>query len=596
MMISPNARYITTSVLMTLSVALLVPNFAFAQSATAAEEAQSTKAAETETEPGTEKAGDEIVTQPIVVKGDKPGALGDGDVGGIGTTYLDNDGFTSRTNGSGDANSFLRSMPNVQYRDDTDTDPGESTEDVINLRPGLFSISGGRVYENNFLLDGVGINTISGTVERTGVTPELDYGNGVPNADLVYGLHPQTIFIPSSLVDTVTVYDSDISAEYGGFQGGVVNYKLSTPPRDRYRGSVDYSYQDDSLVNYKVSTIDGTNPLNRQHPEFTRHNLAVSLGGPVNDKVAWLAGLSRQEADTRKQRIYELKSGWISQDSENLFAHASAIFDTSIGDFTLQANMTHYDQDWESPAYYQLELDTKTKSIATQLRHEADLPDFQLGAVLISGINLKSSVFFNDSSVENRSNSNTLFSYYMRHDSSGGFLSTELDSWCQDNPTAGGNSFCRIGGYGDKTQDQTDYGLKSDLTGTLFDGTLRTGLEIKSVDVRRTRPEDFTYYTTTYTNVQRGVAAFNCLDPDDVACSPEQFHRIRSIWVAFDNSVNVSMSNAYVEYLRDWTYFSIRTGLRFDHETYLGNANFAPRVTATVRPFQGVSLSGGFNR
>jgi hypothetical protein len=597
MPISPKSRHFIATAQMTIfAVAFLFPNGGLAQEAPAAKETEAAKAVDAEAAQDTEEGAADLVTQPIVVKGDKPGALGNGDVGGIGTTNLDNDGFTSRTDGSGDANSFLRSMPNVQYRDDTDTDPGESTEDVINLRPGLFSISGGRVYENNFMLDGVGINTISGTVERTGVTPELDYGNGVPNADLVYGLHPQTIFIPSSLVDSVTVHDSDISAEYGGFQGGVVNYKLSSPPRDRYKGSVDYSYQDDSFVHYKVSTIDGTNPLDRQHPEFTKHNLAVSLGGPINDKVAWLAGVSRQTADTRKQRIYELKSGWISQETENLFASASVVFDTSIGDFTLQASMTDYEQDWESPAYYQMELDTKTKSIATQFRHDADLPDLRLGKIWMSGIKVKSSVFYNDSSVENRSNSNVLFSYYMRHNANGGFLSTELDDWCQDNPTAGNNSFCRIGGYGDKTQDQTDYGVKSNLTGTLLDGTLRAGIEVKNVDVRRTRPEDFTYYTTTYTTAQRGVAAFNCLDPDDVACSPEQFHRIKSVFVAFDNSVNVGMSNAFVEYLHDWDYFSIRTGLRFDHETYLGNANFAPRVTATIRPLPGVSLSGGFNR
>ena len=138
----------------------------------------------------------------------------------VGTTTLDQEGFTIRTDGSGDANSALRGLPNVQYQNETDTDAGIDGQKILDTRPELLSISGGRTYENNFIVNGIPTNTVTGSVERYG-NSELASDTNTPNADRFYGLHPQTIFVPSDFVDSVTVVDSNASARYGNFQGGV---------------------------------------------------------------------------------------------------------------------------------------------------------------------------------------------------------------------------------------------------------------------------------------------------------------------------------------------------------------------------------------
>lgn len=153
----------------------------------------------------------------------------------IGTTIVGGDAFAVRTDGSGDANTFLRGLPNVQYQNETDDDAGVDGQKILDTRPELLSISGGRTYENNFIVDGISANTVTGTVERSG-SGELASDENTPNAYRVYGLHPQTIFVPSDFVESATVIDSNAAARYGNFQGGVVSYELTKPATDRAGG------------------------------------------------------------------------------------------------------------------------------------------------------------------------------------------------------------------------------------------------------------------------------------------------------------------------------------------------------------------------
>jgi hypothetical protein len=50
----------------------------------------------------------------------------------------------------------------VQYQNEIDENPGAGTGKSIDTRPLLLSISGGRTYENNFILNGVSISNVTG--------------------------------------------------------------------------------------------------------------------------------------------------------------------------------------------------------------------------------------------------------------------------------------------------------------------------------------------------------------------------------------------------------------------------------------------------
>ncbi|MFT6509955.1 MAG: hypothetical protein ACJAU7_001536 [Parvibaculaceae bacterium] len=510
-----------------------------------------------------------------------------------GTSHLSQENFQARVDGSGDANSFLRSMPNVQYIDDTNDDAGEDGQDVINLRPREFSISGAGFDENNIMLNGVTINTITGSTEKSAAI--LDSDENTPNADLVYGLHSQAIFVPSAFVNTVTLTDSNASSEYGEFQGGVVEYELIKPPKDGIIASVDVSFQNDEMVNYKLGTEDGDNPKNRQAPTFTKWKKAASFGAPLTDKTSFLFAVSQQNAKTAKQKDYEFFDAWAHEESENIFLHGSFTYESEIGQWTFETSYTDYYQDFESVSWLDMELDIASYGITNQLRHEASVETLEILGLQIQDIQMQSIAYYNDNYTTNNSNAQIAYSYTKRE--SDGWVDPSID-WCQEDGTS---TTCRRGGFGDKEQGQTAVGLKSKVTGELLGGNFKVGGEVRNIEATRKR-DDFTYYTATETIGDAEddpwflATGFTCLDANDPHCSQYQYADIYAQWDAFNTTVHLFSLNGYAEWEQKWDWFDIRAGLRIDYADYLENINIAPRVVGTITPWSWADFSLGYNR
>ncbi|MBN8913008.1 MAG: hypothetical protein J0H65_13335, partial [Rhizobiales bacterium] len=509
--------------------------------------------------------------------------------------------------GSGDANSFLRNVPNVQYQNDASTNAGVDGQSLIDTRPLLLSINGGRTYENNFSLNGVGINNITGPVERN--QDPLSDSTVTPNADVVFGLHPQQIYVPSEFLSKATIIDSNASAEYGEFMGGVVMYDLAKPPTDRYRASVNYSRHTDDMVNYILGTPTGTNPLNRVEPSFEKNNLAVSLGAPITTDLAFIAQASRKTAETIKQKDYTLYDGFVTEDSENNFFRGAFTLKTGIGKFTLDSSFTDYTQYWESYAYRDLSIEVQGKSSSTQLEYKTDLPGLALADVGLENVKLKSRVYYNSSDTENASPGDTVWNWRgttrVRNASTDftwleTFDSVLLKDWCRPvpietlpNANSSSNTVCREGGYADMRQGQDDLGFQAHLTGALLYGGFKIGGEAKSVEGNRARLEDYTMYGLT-TVAPTGTTIICPLNDD--GCTTEQFMSSRNIYPAFDITETVNAIHTYAELDQTLGWFNIRAGVRVDYEDYFKNLNIAPRLAATVTPIDGLSISGGYNR
>lgn len=538
--------------------------------------------------------------------------LGGSAIADTGTTLFDASNVRIRTDGSGEANTFLRNLPNVQYQNDTSTSAGITLEQAIDTRPLLLSINGGRTYENNFILNGVPINTITGPIERAAAS--MSDTDGTPNADIVYGLHPQTVFVPSEFLGSATVIDSNASAEYGEFMGGVVIYDLAKPPTDRYRASINYNRHTDNMVNYILGTPDGTNPLNREAPTFTKNNLAVSIGAPITTDWSFIAQASRKTAETSKQKAYKLFGDWIDEESENTFLRLATTVRTDIGRFTFDTSHTDYTQRWQSPSWSDLMMDVETQSSSTQIEYLGALPTIVNAGIGLDGVTLKTTVYYNDSDTANLSNKDAAYAWIgnRRRKIDGVWVDTfstdMFDDWCRADPVetlpptaTQSNTVCNEGGYGSKSQGQTDIGVHAQLRGNVFLGNFLLGAEAKTIEGRRGRPEDFTYYTSFVTATGNTSPAspaggvFHC-PPHDDACNSDQYGRIKSVWHAFDVTEDVNAVHGYAELDQTLGWFNVRAGVRVDYEDYFRNINVAPRLVGTVTPFSGVSVSGGFNR
>ncbi len=533
--------------------------------------------------------------------------LGTESAADTGTTVMDSTQVGIRTS-SGDANSFLRGLPNVQYQNDTNENAGVESQSILNTKPQEVSISGGRTYENNFILNGIGINTITGTEEPydTGNRGELSDDDTAYNADRIYGLHSQTVFVPTDFVQSATVIDSNASARYGAFQGGVVEYELMQPATDRLRALATVEYENDDLVKYNLATEDGLNPNGISEPEFYKKKKAFSVTGPITDNIAVIGQYSVTDAWTKKAKNYIYGDELVQSESKNEFYRFQADAETDLGLFKLEGIHTDYYQDFESDDYRDLEIDTATRTYAGKLENVYDLQDFSLGGVALSNVSLTSKITASKSDALNLGGDDTIRNWrqtFYRTISGVNtkvFQSQMLD-WCRVDPTSTTSTNCREGGMGtERGQGQERYTWSQDLAGEIWNGKFRTGYEFGFTQAHRWRAKDYVSYNT-YNVVQQypalrnaNITSFTCNTTEE--CYSEQFALSKSVYKAYDISAQIMQANSYLELDQTFDWLNIRPGIRFDYDDYQKNLNIAPRFVATVTPIEDFSISGGYNR
>lgn len=544
-------------------------------------------------------------------------ALGGSSLSDTGTTVFNAQNVRMRTDGSGDVNTFLRNLPNVQYQNDTSTSAGQTLYQTIDTRPLLLSINGARTYENNFILNGVSISSITGSVEPFEAFDIVDSDtDGTPNLNAMYGLHPQTVFVPTEFVGTATLIDSNASAEYGQFQGGVVIYDLAQPPTDRYRASVSYDRHTDDMVHYRLATPSRTNPLARSAPTFTKENLAASVGAPITTDLSFILQASRRTADTSKQKNFTYFDNYALDDSENTFLRFATALKTSIGRFTFDTSFTDYVQTWQSPSWQDLTMDVETQTSSSQIEYFGALPGVSAPSIGLDGVTLKSRVYYANSDTGNYTNSDDAYNWIAaRRRKINGvwvetFRSDRFDDWCRSDPIESlsmaptvvqNNTTCTEGGFGNKEQGQTDMGIQAQLRGNVLLGNFLIGGEAKSVEGRRSRLADFTNHSqfitaTGNTNPASPVGGvFHCPTGDPL-CWLDMYNRTKTVSTAFDIEETVRAMHGYAELDQTYGWFNVRAGLRVDYEDYFKNLNVAPRLAANVTPISGLTFTGGYNR
>ena len=170
-------------------------------------------------------------------------------------------------------------LPRVQIGEEQRT-----SENAGEILPPRISISGGRAYENNYSVDGVGLNSL--------IDPLADNQNAI---DQVPG-HPQRAFIHQDLIESVTVYDSNIPARYGRFVGGVVDARTRMPA-DQLGGNISLRTTRDAWTKFQVDyddrdDFDHSNSFNQQ-PRFKKYDGGIELNVPINDQIGLLGSYKR---------------------------------------------------------------------------------------------------------------------------------------------------------------------------------------------------------------------------------------------------------------------------------------------------------------
>jgi len=192
-----------------------------------------------------------------------------------GKAEFSKDQIDSIPTADGSAEELARLLPGVQAADDSN--PSFRGGEIL---PPLLSISGARPYENNFLIDGIGNNSL--------LDPLEDNPNKI---DTLPG-HPQEIFLNSALVENVTVYDNNIPAKYGGFSGGVVSVETIDPAAE-FSGVVRYRTTRSAWSEFHIDDADlddfNSSSTYFRQPEFTKHDAGFLVNVPITKNTGLLA-------------------------------------------------------------------------------------------------------------------------------------------------------------------------------------------------------------------------------------------------------------------------------------------------------------------
>ncbi|WP_395943251.1 TonB-dependent receptor plug domain-containing protein [Brevundimonas sp.] len=478
-----------------------------------------------------------------------------GDPINSGETTFGADSIRDRAPGSGDGNQILKLAPTVQFSNDEGMGTREGVQDI---RPAQISIAGASPLDNQFILDGVSVNSRL-----------YDAGN-LLGIDEVAGGSPQGTWVDSNLIGKITLLDSNVSAEYGGFLGGVVDVETRAPA-STYGVTAYYGLTRTDMASFRmpdsVRRELGDNVPESPDYEKSRYGFTVDL--PITDRLRLLAAYSYSDSEVtyyRNANYLERNFGQSSK-AENFLLKAEYDLSSDLT-FDGQINWSPYESTNASPAAINALMTQKGGGLTTKGRLRGRRGDADW-SVQLSYADLDSG----------REAPDVQYTLPGRAE--------EID-WCT-------STNCTTGGLGDIDQNQKDYGLKADWRQSLGFGEMGLGLDFAQTEVMKHRPQTNHVWQTGIVSPDIVCAAPN---EDPLTCVTGSYVITRhQEYQAYRNETSVQTYGLWSEYAFDWSGFQVRAGLRYDYESYLKNHNVAPRLSiARALPWWGMTATIGANR
>ncbi|MGE8559717.1 MAG: TonB-dependent receptor plug domain-containing protein, partial [Acinetobacter sp.] len=214
-----------------------------------------------------EPTNQSIPLTPIVMQAEKTADMG--------TTSYTKEDLEKTPNSSKNITDFLKVNPNVQFDREQ-----RSVRTQGELRPAEVSINGAQYYQNKFLVNGVNNSNV------------MDPG-GALGKDSYQGLDSgsQGMAINTDLLCKLEVFDSNVSAEYGEFTGGVIRAETCAPTSEvgKIHGSITYDYTESDWVRYNIFTSedikDFDEPTQANQKEFKKQGLSTNFYGRMSENL-----------------------------------------------------------------------------------------------------------------------------------------------------------------------------------------------------------------------------------------------------------------------------------------------------------------------
>lgn len=442
-----------------------------------------------------------------------------------------------------------------------------TSERAGEILPPLISISGARPYENYYAVDGVGLNSLLDPLE---VSP-LEITK-VPG-------HPQRLFLQRDLIDSVTVYDSNIPARYGRFLGGVVDARTRMPAAE-FGGSIsDRMTQDEWAEQHIDDSREAEFETSKDHkrqPDYLKHDAGVSFDIPLSETSGLLAAYTTFRSEVNLTHLgedrdqdktldnYFLKYAWLPASPWSL--QLTGTYTPSEEDFFLRNTR---DSD--------LTIDRGGYSLNGILTRKLSAGDLSLSLAYLASENTRSAP-------------------------------NEYKSWRHAPSTNWGQplglTLSQEGGFGDLETTEESLQFKADVVldpvaaGPVVH-TVGYGFAYTRDGGSYDRTETAYVYNTSVVNPNFANTAWVvCADGDTSCINGEQYFSFRNVYVEERASAVIHQQAYYVEDLITFGRFTLRPGVRVAHDDFLDNTDLAHRLTGGVDIFgDGLTrVTAGHNR
>ena len=484
---------------------------------------------------------------------------------------------------NGDLTSMLRINPNVQF-DESLLSSATGGE----IAPAEISIHGAKPYQNEILLDGVSISN------------SIDPGNKIISGspDFVPGAS-QSLAVDASILCEIEVLDSNVSAEYGRFTGGVVKAKICSA-RKQFGGKVAVGYSSSSWSELLIDPAqreDFEQSSNADlQPRFKKWTYKTTAEARIGtDWGVLVSGVRRKSEIPLKRFDTANESTTVSrevtqerkQDTLVVKADYTPVQGIHKGELTLAyapSDNSYFLENFRDSDYT---IKSGGLNLSGRLESRFDLA------------RVTHQLSWSRNRQSRRGEANLYRSWRW----------SEAKNWGDPtgtNPTSG------EGAWGDIDQETKSLEYKLGAAFTPFKTGAVThrvagGLELRKQEGTYARLKDQYHYLTpanlaTTGPISRCEMADGTVDTEACSTSPTltrgqgDYFRNLIIYNTGGFTVDAHSTSAYLEDEATWGGFSLRAGVRGDRDSLAGQTNFAPRIKLGWQVSDPLSLDLGANR
>lgn len=492
----------------------------------------------------------------------------------VGQTTYNKDDLEKIPNSKKTITDFLKVNPNVQFSNSS-MQAGTQGE----LKPAEISINGGLPYNNTFLIDGVNINNQINPVGTSSVNVVNDLMGSSQQAN-----------INTDLICELSVLDSNVSAAYGSFSGGVISAKTCAPKTEvgKVHGSMTYDYENSDWHRYNFfsaeeqAEFDEANESSSQK-DYIKQGLSSNIYGRITEKLGFNAFASRRHSDIQlKPKLAIDKNYDQERQSDNLGFN---LYYQANDNTEIQFGVQHFESDdlhfQNNVLHDGMNMLAKSDNIQLKIEQKLD------------AVKLKHNLNYQEKTSERLSSSDASYFWYSSTDK----------NWSNSSTAVQGDN-----GQIAQEQKKLAYQLDAELNPIkINDWTHKVimGAGYVHDEANWQRPND--HYTYSIQKMGYGSDCIRTDGSTDPWCDASyskgtlngQYHTVSTLNPAASIDVRQDSWNAYLENQMQWkNYVTASLGVRADYDSLTKNTNFAPRSSLNVMPLgdKRLTLTTGWNR